>query len=103
LLANHRKTAAELIRQGSSDEKASGFDADQQVWLVGSERLGEAVNGGLPSLGMGEQGGNVVEEDTRLWEIRYRPNMLLEVHGCRPWQFGGDDPVAAIETEVVAA
>jgi hypothetical protein len=52
---------------------------------------------------MGEQGGNVVEEDTRLWEIRYRPNMLLEVHGCRPWQFDGDDPVAAIETEVVAA
>ena len=45
------------------------------------ERIGEAVDGCLPSLGMGEQGGNVIEEDTRLREIRYRPEVRNEIHG----------------------
>ena len=36
------------------DEKASRFDADQQVGLVGSQRIGKAMDGRLPSLRMGE-------------------------------------------------
>src|SRR3546814_7427286 len=31
---------------------------------------------------MRQQGGDVVEQDSRLREIRHRPDMVLEVHRC---------------------
>jgi hypothetical protein len=46
---------------------------------------------------MSEQRGDVVKENARLREIRYRSNMALQIHGIVP-----DDPAAAIGTAAVA-
>src|SRR5262249_52076373 len=72
LVANHCKSAAEFVGEGGSNQKAAGFDADKQIGLLGTQRLSETVDCRLPSAWMSEQRGDVVEQNARLGEIRYR-------------------------------
>jgi hypothetical protein len=78
-LPDHDEAAAQQIGERGRDQEAAALDPDQLVRLVGLDRGFEAIDGLAPGLGVNEQGGDVVEENPRLGEIRHMADMRLQV------------------------
>lgn len=82
-LAHHDEAETELEGQGRGDEEAARFDAGEEVGLMAADRLGQPAHGDRPGIGVGEEGGYVVEQDPRLGKIGDAADMVLDVHGVR--------------------
>nr|ABZ09800.1 hypothetical protein ALOHA_HF4000APKG8K5ctg1g12 [uncultured marine microorganism HF4000_APKG8K5] len=80
LFAHHDETAAQFKRQRRGHEKATGFDPGQDIGAVLPHRGRHPPHGYPPSVRMGEQGGNVVEQNSRLGKIGNRADMVFQVH-----------------------
>src|SRR4029077_21039021 len=83
LLADHDEFAVEGIGDRCRDEKAARFDTCEHIGLQGLQGSRQAVDGRLPRGGVPQQGRNVVEQNSRLWEVWDAPDMLLQIH-CLP-------------------
>jgi len=66
-----------MQRQRRGDQKATGFDPDQAVGLVVADGVGHLVHGFTPGVGMLQQCGNIVKQNSRLGEIRYFRDMVF--------------------------
>ena len=88
-LAEHDEAAAQLERERRGDQEAAAFDPGEQVGLVCAHRLCHATHRHLPGIGVPQQGGDVVEQDPRLGEIRDAPDVVLEVHAPEAFRSEG--------------
>jgi len=76
----HHEAASQLQGQRSGDQKSPAFDADKNIGFVLPDRDGQQIDGVLPCLGMRKHGRDVVKQDSRLWKIRDRANVVGDVH-----------------------
>ena len=78
-LAQHDEAEAEFQRQRRGDQEAAALDAGQHVGLVRADDVGQARHRRAPGRAVPQQGGDVVEQDARLREIRDAADMVAEV------------------------
>ena len=76
--ADHDETAAHPERQGSGDEEAARFDADQKIGAVRRDHVGKLLDGLGPGAGVRQQRRYVVEQNSRFWKIGNFSDMILQ-------------------------
>ena len=79
-LPHHHEPAAHRQRERRGDEEAARFDAREEVGPVRPHPLGERLDAGAPRARVGEQRGDVAEQDPRFREVRHVADEALEVH-----------------------
>ena len=85
LLAYHDEATPECVRHRRCDQKAAGFDTCEEIGLVTAYHIGETLHRLAPGPRVGEQGRDVVKEDTWLGKVRNFADVVAQVeggHGC---------------------
>ena len=79
-LAQHDETDAELERERGRHQEAAQFDSEQLVGCKRRDDSGEPVDRLAPGRGMGQQRGDVIEQDAWFGKIGYLADVFPEIH-----------------------
>ena len=79
VLAHHQEPVAQVQGQRRGHKEAPRFDAGQKVRLMGFDQGGQPLDGMPPSLRVGEQRRDVVEQDAGRREIGYLADVILKL------------------------
>src|SRR5262249_44596681 len=79
-LPHRREAGADAIGDGRSEYESAALDADDDVDALAGERQREAVDRGMEPVGVLQQRGDVVEQNSGFREVGNVTDLFLQVH-----------------------
>src|SRR5262245_47168171 len=77
---SHRhEPGPKVVRERGCEDESSRFNADNRVDLLTLKLFGECVDSMAKTLGMLEEGGDVIKINAGLWKIRHLTDELFKV------------------------